>query len=276
MSEFDSEDAYRDFARTVRGQRRWILEGRAAKFLDSVRKACRSREHVLKTGSKLWRCQRGSTLGTETDGEGEDEHIIEVECPHPSQRMIPDSQFAKGGGRANPSGLVYLYLASSPETAMAEMRPWVGESLSVALFEIQCDVRVILCQAEVEDPFERIPLYGQSSSSENADKYVWSDISEAFARPVNRNDSESAYVPTQILAEAFGAEGFGGVAYRSGLSKGINLVLFDIHIAKPVRTYLYALKSANYTFVADDPRFAIHTQTDGVFEYLLKLTSESP
>jgi hypothetical protein len=269
MSEFENEDAYRDFARTVRGQRRWMFEEKTAGFLMSVRKGSHSRGYIVKSGSQLWRCQRGSEVKTDTEG-------VEREWPNSPEKMIPNSEFVKGGGRANPPGFVYLYLATKPETAMAEMRPWVGESLSVALFEMQKDVRFVLCQQETEDPLERICLAGQKLSPEKADMYVWSDISEAFARPINRDDTESGYVPTQILAEAFKAEGFDGVIYRSRLAKGLNIVLFDIEAAKPRQYYLYGLSRVNYTFAADNSQFTIHTQKDGSPEYLWKLSSESP
>jgi len=74
---------------------------------------------------------------------------------------------------------------------MAEMRPWVGESLTVALFEIQRNLRLVLCQAETEGPLERI--FELNPSPDRIGKYVWSDISEAFARPLTRDDAESAY-----------------------------------------------------------------------------------
>jgi len=190
--------------------------------------------------------------------------------------MIPNSEFVKRGGRANPPGFVYLYLATKPETAMAEMRPWIGESLSVAFFAIQEDVRLVDCQRDSEDPLKRICLSGEKLSPEEVDMYVWSDISEAFARPVTRDEAESGYVPTQILAEAFKTEGFDGVVYKSRLAKGLNIVLFNIEAAKPLRYFLYALASVNYTFAADDPQFTIHTQKDGAPEYLWTLTSEAP
>jgi hypothetical protein len=190
--------------------------------------------------------------------------------------MIPNPRFVKRGGRANPPGFIYLYLATEPQTAMAEMRPWIGECLSVALLKVEQDVQVVLCQAEIEDPFERISLSGAKLSSEKLDKYVWSDISTAFARPVNRDDAERDYVPTQILADAFKAEGFGGVVYKSRLAKGLNVVLFDVRHAKPVQYFLYALESTNYKFAADDPQFTICTQKDGTPKYLWTITSESP
>ena len=56
---------------------------------------------------------------------------------------------------------------------------------------------------------------------------VWTDIDNAFARPVNRADDHGEYVPTQILAELFRDEGFDAIVYRSQFDGGINLVCFD-------------------------------------------------
>jgi hypothetical protein len=55
-----------------------------------------------------------------------------------------------------------------------------------------------------------------------------------FAKPIYS-------VPTQILAETFKAEGFDGVAYRSGLERGTNIVLFDARVAKPTHRFVYTL-----------------------------------
>jgi hypothetical protein len=92
---------------------------------------------------------------------------------------------------------------TDPQTAMGEMRPWVGESLSAALFEVQQDVPVVLCQSQNEDPLGRVSLDNKKLAPETVESCVWSDISTAFARPVNRDDLERDYVPTQILAETF-------------------------------------------------------------------------
>jgi hypothetical protein len=135
---------------------------------------------------------------------------------------------------------------------------------------------VVLCQSQNEDPLGRVSLDSKKLAPETVESCVWSDISTAFARPVNRDDLEPDYVPTQILAEAFKAEGFGGILYRSHLATGLNLVLFNIQHAKPLRYFLYALQSANYTFAAGDPQFAIYTQKHGIPEHLLKIVSQSP
>lgn len=156
---------------------------------------------------------------------------------------------------------------------MAEMRPWLGAWLSVSLFEVQRNLKLVVCQEEAEDFAER--LFDENSSSGEIDKYIWNDISKAFSRPVNRDDLESEYLPTQILAEVFKVEGFDGIAYRSSLAKGTNVVLFDRNVAKPRKhNYLYQFKKVGYTFVADS-QFAIRVKKDGVSQDLGEITSES-
>ena len=66
-------------------------------------------------------------------------------------------------------------------------------------------------------------------------KSVWTEIDNAFSRPVGREDESTEYVPTQILAELFRGAGYEAIAYRSLLGKqGFNVVLFDPGDADPV------------------------------------------
>ena len=156
MSAFESEHAYRDFVSVVRTERRWIFDGPTMRFLDAVRAASKFRETVVKPGKHLWRCQIGCTPRTMTIGEGPDEVEVEEEWPHPASRMIPNPKCSRNGQRANPPGICYLYLATRPGTAMAEMRPWLGAWLSVSAFKVQRNLKLVVCQEEVEDIFERL------------------------------------------------------------------------------------------------------------------------
>ena len=267
MNAFESENAYWDFAKLGRTERRFIFDGKAGNFLATVRSASKTRVRALKSGSCLWRAQVGSAFAPENDMGIEEEH------PHPAKRMIPDPN-KTCSGRANPSGFAYLYLATNENTALAEMRPWVGESVTLAIFKIKNNIKVVDCQAGAEDWGER--LFEKNPSAERIDKYVWNDISKAFSRPVNREDQDSAYLPTQILAEAFKAEGFDGLAYRSGLERGTNVVLFNVHVAKLIHRFVYTLKKVRYAFEAV-PNYGIYRRKkDGTDERLTEIQTESP
>jgi hypothetical protein len=267
MSDFESEYGYWDFARTVRNERRWVFDGKAGNFLSAVRAASKSRTHQLKPGSRPWRAQVGCKFE-------EDEHGAEWERPLPEARMVPDPKYIKHGGRVNPPGFAYLYLANNAETALAEMRPSVGESVTLAIFELQQDVNLVVCRPGPENALEW--LFEEKPSADKLNKYVWNNISEALGRPVNQGDQESAYVPTQILAEVFKAEGFDGLAYRSGLERGTNVVLFDVRVAKQTHhRFVYTLKKVRYVFEAA-PNYAIYRQKSDGGQALTEIQTESP
>ena len=155
------------------------------------------------------------------------------------------------------------------------MRPWVGESLTLATFKMKKTVKIVICQVGPENFGER--LFEENSSAKKLDKYIWNDISRAFARPVNREDQEAAYLPTQIIAEAFKAEGFDGLAYRSGLERGTNVVLFNPNLAKLTHRFVYTLKKVRYDFEAV-PNYAIWRQNKktGAGHGIMEIHTESP
>ena len=62
-----------------------------------------------------------------------------------SEMGAPPKKLASHG-RANPAGIPYLYLGSTPNTAVSEIRPHTGEKACVAEFTTPPDLRVIdLC-----------------------------------------------------------------------------------------------------------------------------------
>jgi hypothetical protein len=266
MATFAKADAYYEFAKLVRTERRWVFDGAAKAFADTVRATSASRAQIIKAGRQLYRAQSGSRTALHPDG-------MDADVPLPKSKMLPDPKFIRDGGRANPPGFAYLYLASLPETALAEMRPWLHEYLTLALFKLLRDVRLVICRAEKENIFDRV--FEKDPPPDQVSRYVWNDIGRAFARPVAKEDQQSAYIPTQILAEIFKAEGFDGIAYRSGLDSGMNVVLFRRRAAKLVRLYLYQLKKVRYDFEAA-PHFSIYRTKDGKGEQLLELHSETP
>jgi hypothetical protein len=272
MAAFLKADAYHKFARLVRTERRWVFDGPAKAFLDTVRTTSASHAQTLAAGRQLYRAQSGCRTAARSQEDGADSGI-EDDVPLPEDYMVPDPKYIKTGGRANPAGFAYLYLATSPETAMAEMRPWLHEYLTVALFELTRQVRLAVCRAEKEDIYAR--LFEKDPPPEQITEYVWNDIGRAFARPVSKEDQQAAYIPTQILAELFKVEGFDGLAYRSGLDCGMNVVLFDVKAARLVRRYLYRLTKVRYEFEAA-PDFAIYCTKAGKGELLHEIHSETP
>jgi hypothetical protein len=165
-------------------------------------------------------------------------------APHPAERMKPLRDRAREG-RANPKGIAYLYLATNRETALAEVRPWIGSMISVGQFKTARELRIVNCTTDSNG--QRLYLCGEPSPAEREES-VWADIDRGFAKPVDPSDNLADYAPTQVLAELFKASGFDGIAYRSALGPGHNIALFDPDTADLVDCFLFRVKNLNFDF----------------------------
>jgi RES domain-containing protein len=146
-------------------------------------------------------------------------------------------------GRANPKGIPYLYLADERSTAMAEVRPWIASYISLGEFVTVRDLRLVDCSVHA-----RVSLYFSEPPPDERDEAVWSHIDHAFAVPTMSSDNGSEYVPTQVLAEAFGSGGYDGIIYRSSLGDGRNVVLFDLDAADLIGCSVFQLRSIQFAF----------------------------
>jgi len=118
------------------------------------------------------------------------------------------------GGRLNPRAISYLYVASELETAISEIRPWIGASVSLAK-----------CVPQVQMRIKDFTLNGGSPGAVNDFKRV---INNLFATKVDPSNNELEYLATQAVAEYIREQGYDGVKYFSSTHEtGINLTVFD-------------------------------------------------
>lgn len=124
-------------------------------------------------------------------------------------------------GRNNISGESYLYLASNPETACTEVRPHLGELISLATFRVISPLQIV-------DFSSDNVLSNQSSNDYNLSTgEFFSNLMFEFSKPATQ---ESQYKPTQIIADHIRKFGFDGLKYRSFLSPGgYNYTIFNCH-----------------------------------------------
>lgn len=238
---FKSWNSYWAFSRKVRHGSRYIHSADVTEFLSNVLMTSNDRVRIVKAGSNFWRSQIGNDWRPVIqDGE----EIAEEPIPLLPEKMKPH-QYKASEGRANPKGIPYLYLATDKETAMSEVRPWVGSNISVGQFKTVKELRLIDCSVNHNKGFM---FYFEEPSNEEKEQAVWAHIDRAFSEPVTLSDKSSDYVPTQIIAELFKSEGFDGVIYKSALSDGFNLVVFDIDSAKLINCFLYEAKGIKFTF----------------------------
>lgn len=146
----------------------------------------------------------------------------------PIEQMGAPPASVASHGRANPAGIPYLYLGSTPETAVAEIRPHTGEMASVASFTLPIpDLRLV----DLRRPKERVSPFTFSDEDDigalRSDVAFLERLGEELTRPVRPSGAPIEYVPSQYLCEFIKKGGWHGVVYRSSVSSGINLALFD-------------------------------------------------
>lgn len=144
----------------------------------------------------------------------------------PHEMGPPPAKFATHG-RANPPGIPYLYLGSTPETATAEVRPHPGEKVCVASVSVPRGRNIV----DLRNPRELVSPF--LLGDDNAIALMRGDIAflerlgEELTSPVLPNAAAIDYIPSQYLCEFIKKCGYIGVVYSSSVTTGMNLSLFD-------------------------------------------------
>lgn len=142
-------------------------------------------------------------------------------------------------GRANPVGIPYLYLGSLPDTAVAEIRPHTGEVACVAKFTLSKAITAV----DLREPRKLVSPFILEDANQigqmRADIPFLERLGEELTRPVLPQSAAIDYLPSQYLCEFIKKSGYDGVVYRSSVSDGINLALFDPSNANASEVVLY-------------------------------------
>jgi len=230
-----------NFSYSVKNNSRYILDQESQDFLKAIEDTCDSRLEVIPAGSLMWRAQAGHDVRPYYQN---DVYIDDFPVPYSEKRMKPLTNSASEG-RANPKGIPCLYVASTKETAMSEIRPWLGSIVSVARFTNERDLKVI----DFSKHYGKRNLFYFKEPNDNEKlEAVWRDIDNAFSEPVTNSDLKSDYAPTQIIAELIKSLGFDGIAFKSSLSDGYNIALFDLNSAVFKSCDLYEAKEIKFSF----------------------------
>ncbi len=239
---FESWNSYLAFAHKVKYGHRYIYDADTTRFLNEVVSTLPSRKKRINIGSIFWRAQFGNDWRPIIY---ENEEVGEEVCPYGPMRMRPMKNSASEG-RINPKGIPCLYMSSNKETAMSEVRPWVGSYISVGAFKVNKKLFLIDCSAHGLDKWP--PFYEEEPSDTEKESSVWSYIDRAFSIPIIAGDREADYVPTQILSELFKDKGYDGVIYKSVFSIGFNIALYDQNAADIVSCHLFQAKTLSFSF----------------------------
>jgi hypothetical protein len=134
----------------VSRERRYLRTAEEDEFFATVLETSQSRRLILPPGTILWRAQIGNDWEVEEDGED----TISIPCGFPPERMKPLA-YEASEGRANPKGIPVLYMATRRDTAVAEVRPWVGLLVSVAQLKVLRSLELVNCAAITMSPIPK-------------------------------------------------------------------------------------------------------------------------
>ncbi|MGA7323843.1 MAG: RES family NAD+ phosphorylase [Rhodomicrobium sp.] len=238
--------SYSLFAESAKANLRYLRDQASENFLNDLLTGCVNRKLVIPKGSFYWRARLGREQKLVTN-EYDDISVSWLEdLPYSQDGMKPIPNW-QSEGRANPRGIPYLYLATTRDTALAEVRPWIGSLISVVQFKIERDLNVIDCSKHHSKKLLRTLARDKTLSRDDG---IWIALDRAFATPVTSNDEGGEYIPTQIIAELFKCNGFDGIRYKSLLSEdGYNVALFKVDDASAVNPItLYTADSIGFDF----------------------------
>jgi hypothetical protein len=130
------------------------------------------------------------------------------------------------GGRANPRGIPYLYLADDKKTAIAEVRPAKGQYVTVGFFKLNVDLNIV--HFRQISPFE----YIIDKAMENIEvlsrfNKIFKLMNDKLSEPIDPLKTDLEYLPTQYICEKIKSFGYDGVGFQSAMAKGINYAIFN-------------------------------------------------
>ncbi len=243
--EFASWRSYWRFAQSVSRDYRYIRSPEDEAFLTAVLETSQSRRVEVPEGRLFWRAQQGHDwrpMDSDTDDT--------IPCAYKRERMKPQTDRATDG-RANPRGIPSLYLATTREAAMSEVRPWIGSLVSAGQFRTNRPLTMVDCARRYDQQplFFKVDDFEYEPSPQERVEAVWAHIDRAFAEPMTRSDDQADYAATQILAELFKRSGADGVVYKSNFGDdGFNIALFDPAAADLINCGLFEVKAMTLGF----------------------------
>lgn len=138
----------------------------------------------------------------------------------------PPSEKSKSG-RANPTGISYLYIADQLETTLYETRASLLDYITIGEFRLKENIKVVNLRGNLYDPI----LLAENEELEDFMIHLpfITKLEKELSKPNRRNDIELDYLPTQYLSEFIKSIGYDGVEYQSSLySEGYNLAIFNV------------------------------------------------
>jgi hypothetical protein len=136
---------------------------------------------------------------------------IKPDFANKKDSFVPPKEHIKAS-LANAMGIPCLYTAKDQKTAIAEVRPFLGNEISVATIQPIRELKIF-------------DLFIDHNYNEIAN--IWFGLGLAFSIPYE-NTSKNEYLLTQCVSEYLKKSGFDGIQYSSSHNEGgKNIALFN-------------------------------------------------
>ena len=151
-------------------------------------------------------------------------------------------------GRANPIGIPYLYVASTIETAISELRGHKKEEFTIAEFQMKNNLEL----ADLRDPQSTISPFELNEDDELELIYknmpFLTLLGNELSKPIIPREANLEYLSSQYLCELLKHIGFHGIIFKSSIASGNNYVIFNDTKLKAVKTFQYRITDVNYKY----------------------------
>lgn len=229
---------FEEVERVLKEECRFFADFRLLKLLDWYTSQHEIRTIVHWPVRRSFRLKRARIYDIRKDKE---EKTPEFRGYGPEGSFVPPQNAAVNAGRANPSGITYLYAASDVKTAIAEVNPLLDDEISVAEIEVQEDLK-ILNFANWE-----ASTVGMDNPSLSWKRAVPPALTRIFNTPQHHSDG---YFLCQYISEYIKVRGYDGIRFASskvktdwGKQTGINYTIFNYQKCRAVSSDLFCLEN---------------------------------
>jgi len=217
---------WEDFCNYLIYTNRYVLDDKRKAIVDEITKLAKQGEDIIKKDTIFWRARINFN---KFKFENNDVALLH----YTQEEMLNTPSEVVGSGRANPPGISYLYLAENIETAIAEVKPYLGARIDLISLRLKKDIKIINFQKPVR--LSTVSLLSLSKEEIEKINNIWFGMQLSFSVPLPPDD-ELGYIPTQYIAELFKNKGYEGIVYESVQRKdNYNLVLFNRSNVEPAR-----------------------------------------
>lgn len=161
----------------------------------------------------------------------------------PSDMGRPSDASQCKAGRGNPAGVSYLYLSSNEDTALAEVKPYIGEYVTIGNFIVLRDLSIInLADPNIGSPFK----HGDKIEHLLYNIYFLQMLSKELSKPLRPEEFYLDYLPTQYLCELIKSKQYKGIKFMSSVADGRNYLLYGDEDVICKETELYQVAGVSY------------------------------